>query len=55
MSDPVDPQAFHTLVELAIAPIYEREFVLDRLDKKMVLTKLESWAMTRTFSPPLCS
>jgi hypothetical protein len=51
MSDPVDPQAFHTLVELAIAPIYEREFVLDRLDKN----KLEIWAMTRTFSPPLCS
>ena len=34
MSDPVDPQAFLTLVDFAVDPIYEREFVLDRLDKK---------------------
>ena len=40
MSDPVDPQAFHTLVELAIAPIYEREFVLDRLDKNIFTSTL---------------
>ncbi len=39
MSDPVDPKAFLTLVELAIANMYELEAIGELLEQKGVMTK----------------
>ena len=41
MSDPVDPKAFLTLVELAIANMYEVEAIGELLEQKGLLTKQE--------------
>ena len=41
MPDPVDPKAFLTLVELAIANMYELEAIGELLEQKGLLTKQE--------------
>jgi len=45
MPDPVDPKAFLTLVELAIANMYEVEAIGELLEQKGVLTKDEIIAL----------
>ena len=41
MPDPVDPKAFLTLIELAIANMYELEAIGELLEEKGLLTKQE--------------
>jgi len=47
MPDPVDPKAFLTLVELAIANMYEVEAIGELLEQKGVLTKDEIIALAK--------
>ena len=47
MSDPVDPQAFVTLVEMAIDNMYELEAIGELLEQKGVMTKAEIIALAK--------
>ncbi len=47
MSDPVDPKAFLTLVELAIGNMYELEAIGELLERKGVMTKNEIIALAK--------
>jgi len=50
MPDPVDPKAFLTPAELAIANMYEVEAIGELLEQKGVLTKDEMGGVTRNLA-----